>query len=70
MPAEGVDAEAGAEMARLEALGCIAENTLMVHGVALDRAGRRRLADAGAGLIWCPASNLRLFGKSADVADL
>ena len=44
----------------------------------VDRARRRarpqrtarRLADAGAGLIWCPASNLRLFGRSAEVADL
>ena len=68
--AEGVDAEAEAEMACLESLGCIAENTLIVHGVALDHAGRRRLAEANAGLIWCPASNRRLFGKSADVSDL
>lgn len=67
---EGVDAEAGAELDRLHTLGCLAGNTLLVHGVALDREQRRRLADAQAGLLWCPTSNLRLFGRSADVADL
>jgi cytosine/adenosine deaminase-related metal-dependent hydrolase len=68
--AEGIDAEAMAEFARLDSLHCIAGNTLLVHGVALGREQRQRLAEAHAGLIWCPASNLHLFGKSADVADL
>jgi cytosine/adenosine deaminase-related metal-dependent hydrolase len=68
--AEGVDDEAAQELDRLEALGCLAGNTLIVHGLALGEAGRARLTDAGAGLVWCPASNLRLFGRSADVADL
>jgi cytosine/adenosine deaminase-related metal-dependent hydrolase len=68
--AEGVDDEAAQELDRLDALGCLAGNTLIVHGVALGAADRARLADAGAGLVWCPASNLRLFGKTAEVADL
>ena len=68
--AEGIDAEALAEFGRLDSLNCITGNTLLVHGVALGRAQRERLVDAHAGLIWCPASNLNLFGKSADVADL
>jgi hypothetical protein len=68
--AEGVDAEAATEWLRLERLGCVAGNTLVVHGVALDEAARSRLAGAGAGLIWCPSSNLRLFGKTVQVATL
>jgi len=68
--AEGVDEEAAAEFDRLEALGCVGPNTLLVHGVALDEARRARLATAGAGLIWCPSSNLRLFGATAAVGDL
>ena len=68
--AEGVDDEAAAEFARLDALGCIAANTLLVHGVALGEAERTRLADAGGGLVWCPRSNLALFGRTAAVADL
>jgi len=68
--AEGLDDEAVNEFDRLEMLGCLGPNTLIVHGIALDRARRMRLEGAGAGLIWCPSSNLRLFGKTADVADL
>jgi len=68
--AEGVDGEAAQEFERLEALGCLGPNTLLVHGVALGRAQRLRLDRAAAGLIWCPSSNLHLFGKTADVAEL
>jgi cytosine/adenosine deaminase-related metal-dependent hydrolase len=68
--AEGVDEEAAGEFERLDALGCIGSKTLLVHGVALTHAQRKRLAAAAAGLIWCPSSNLRLFGKTAQVGDL
>jgi cytosine/adenosine deaminase-related metal-dependent hydrolase len=68
--AEGVDAEARDEFSRLDALGCVGPNTLIVHGVALDQAQRARLEIAGAGLIWCPSSNLRLFGATAQVTEL
>jgi len=68
--AEGLDEDAAHEFTRLEALGILRPNTIIVHGVALDREQRERLVHAGAGLIWCPSSNLRLFGKSADVTDL
>lgn len=68
--AEGLDDEARDEFERLDALGCIGPNTLLVHGIALDHAQRTRLEHAGAGLIWCPSSNLNLFGKTADVNDL
>ncbi len=68
--AEGVDEEGAGEFDRLDALGCVAANTLIVHGIALDRARRARLEEAGAGLIWCPSSNLRLFGRTAAVSEL
>jgi cytosine/adenosine deaminase-related metal-dependent hydrolase len=68
--AEGVNEDAGREFDRLDALGCIKANTLLVHGIALDVAQRRRLGSAGAGLIWCPSSNLRLFGRTAAINDL
>jgi cytosine/adenosine deaminase-related metal-dependent hydrolase len=68
--AEGVNKEAGNEFQRLDALGCIQHNTLLVHGIALDHSQRKRMAHARAGLIWCPSSNLNLFGKTAEVSDL
>ena len=68
--AEGVDEEAAGEFDRLDALGCIGANTLIVHGIALDRVRRARLEQVGAGLVWCPSSNLRLFGSTAEVSEL
>jgi cytosine/adenosine deaminase-related metal-dependent hydrolase len=51
-------------------LGCIGANTLLVHGVAMGISERQRLLDAGAGLIWCPSSNLYLFGRTAEISGL
>jgi cytosine/adenosine deaminase-related metal-dependent hydrolase len=68
--AEGLNEEAANEFERLDALGCLKANALLVHGIALDQAQRARLQRAGSGLIWCPSSNLRLFGKTAEVRQL
>jgi len=68
--AEGVDEAARGELSRLEALGCLKPNTVIVHGVAIDDDGWRRVAKAGAGLVWCPASNDFLFGRSVPVRAL
>jgi cytosine/adenosine deaminase-related metal-dependent hydrolase len=68
--AEGVDEDARGELPRLEAIGCLKPNTVIVHGVAIDGDGWRRVADAGAGLVWCPASNDFLFGRSVPVHEL
>lgn len=65
--AEGVDAAAAAELDRLADLGCLADNTVLIHGVALCRASADRVIEAGAGLVWCPSSNHFLFGATADV---
>jgi cytosine/adenosine deaminase-related metal-dependent hydrolase len=67
---EGVDDEARGELPRLEGLGCLKPNTVIVHGVAIDENGWRRVARAGAGLVWCPGSNAFLFGRTAIVRAL
>ena len=61
---EGIDSDAQAEFERLEALGCIRANTLLVHGVAFTARQLARMRKAGATLVWCPASNLYLFGRT------
>jgi cytosine/adenosine deaminase-related metal-dependent hydrolase len=65
--AEGIDAAATTEFDRLEALGCIGPHTILVHGVGLSATQRQQLAQSGAGLVWCPGSNLHLFGRTLDV---
>lgn len=68
--AEGVDHAAQLELERLQACGCLTPNAAIVHGVAITPDQWRRVAAAGAGLVWCPASNLYLFGRTPDVRPL
>lgn len=65
--AEGLDAEARAELPRLNAAGALAANTVLVHGVAIDAAGWRLVGARGASVVWCPASNLALLGATLEV---
>jgi cytosine/adenosine deaminase-related metal-dependent hydrolase len=68
--AEGTDASAARELEALDALGCLQPNTLAVHGVGLSDRDRAELAARGAGLVWCPSSNLFLLGATARAAEL
>ncbi len=68
--AEGVDQEAGEEISTLNALGCVGPNTLIVHGTGMSAVQQERLVAAGAGVIWCPSSNMHLFGRTLDVSAL
>jgi cytosine/adenosine deaminase-related metal-dependent hydrolase len=67
---EGVDAVARAELDELERRGCLAANTVLIHGVAFDTNALHRIAEAGAALVWCPASNIFLFGRTAGIRPL
>lgn len=64
--AEGTDAIAQAELAGLEALGCLASNSVLVHGVGLRRHDVEHVIERGAAVVWCPASNHALLGRTLD----
>ena len=64
--AEGTDAIAAAELSQLEALGCLADNTLLVHGVGLGSSDQEKVIRHGAGVIWCPGSNLSILGRTLE----
>jgi cytosine/adenosine deaminase-related metal-dependent hydrolase len=68
--AEGIDREAAAEIDRLQTLGCLRANTVLVHGTALTAGRWRDIANAGASLVWCPQSNEFLFGRTAPIRAL
>jgi hypothetical protein len=68
--AEGTDAIAQAELAELDRLGCLAPNSVLVHGVGLRGQDIDRVIDAGAAVVWCPGSNRALLGRSLDPARL
>jgi cytosine/adenosine deaminase-related metal-dependent hydrolase len=65
--AEGFDASARGELSRLRELGCLRENTVLVHGVGISPEDWTSVRRAGAGLVWCPSSNLYLLGRTAPI---
>ena len=64
--AEGTDAIARAECAQLEQMGCLASNSVLVHGVGLGKHDIERVIAVGAAVVWCPYSNLALLGQTLD----
>jgi cytosine/adenosine deaminase-related metal-dependent hydrolase/ubiquinone/menaquinone biosynthesis C-methylase UbiE len=66
--AEGVDEQSSREIVELDNDGVLDANTVVIHGLGMGERGGELLRGANAGLIWCPSSNLFLFG-SAMTAD-
>lgn len=64
--AEGTDATAQAELTQLEQLGCLAPNSVLIHGVGLREQDIDRVIASGAAVVWCPTSNHTLLGRSLD----
>ncbi len=67
--AEGFDESARRELSRLRELGCLRENTVLVHGVGLSSEDWSSVRRAGAGFVWCPSSNRFLLGRTASLDD-
>jgi cytosine/adenosine deaminase-related metal-dependent hydrolase len=63
--AEGIDRVAAEEVRRLAELGLLTDRLIAVHGVGMDEAGTTSFRRSGAALVWCPSSNLFLFGRAA-----
>jgi cytosine/adenosine deaminase-related metal-dependent hydrolase/SAM-dependent methyltransferase len=64
--AEGIDSKSAGEIFRLAEQGALTGRTVIVHGLGLDECGFSLLRSAGAALIWCPTSNVFLFGRTHD----
>ena len=60
--AEGTDSGARSELSRLDQMGCLADNTVLVHGIGLSRLDVAQVVGRGAAVVWCPSSNLGMFG--------
>lgn len=63
--AEGCDDLSCNEIQTLERLGLLQSNTILVHGIAISQDQAENLSKIGCGLVWCPASNYFMFGKTA-----
>ena len=61
---EGIDATSAAEFSRLTDSKALDDHTVIVHGLALDQPQLAALNAAGGALVWCPTSNVFLFGRT------
>lgn len=65
--AEGVDSSSKSEFDALWNKGLIMDETVVIHGTALDRPQFDKMATVGADLVWSPISNLLLYGNTTNV---
>ena len=65
--AEGVDASSKAEFDILWDKGLVMDETVIIHGTALDQSQFEKMSQVDAGLVWSPFSNLVLYGDTTDV---
>lgn len=63
--AEGIDERAAAEVAEAARLGLLGDDFLAVHLVGVDAGGIGHLETSGSAFVWCPGSNLHLYGRTA-----
>lgn len=68
--AEGTDERSRSELDALVRENVLRQNTVMIHAIALPAERMAAVAQARASVVWCPESNRRLYGATADVAAL
>jgi cytosine/adenosine deaminase-related metal-dependent hydrolase/SAM-dependent methyltransferase len=68
--AEGVDEDSAKEVFDLHRAGALDEETIVIHGLGLGKEGHALLRDAGAGLVWCPSSNIFLFARTLSTEEI
>jgi cytosine/adenosine deaminase-related metal-dependent hydrolase len=61
---EAVNGTGQREMKTLAGLGLFAPNSVMVHGVGLNRESLALARERGCSVVWCPSSNLFTLGKT------
>jgi cytosine/adenosine deaminase-related metal-dependent hydrolase len=65
--AEGIDDFAFSELSSLDSLGLLQKNTVLIHGVALERDSSGSFSNGKFSVVWCPASNHFMFGQTAPI---
>jgi cytosine/adenosine deaminase-related metal-dependent hydrolase len=64
--AEGTDAVAAGELPELDRLGALNDRAVLVHATGLRPGDVDRVCERGAWVVWCPASNQALLGRTLD----
>ncbi|HTH54894.1 MAG TPA: amidohydrolase family protein, partial [Cyclobacteriaceae bacterium] len=68
--AEGVDTLAQEEISKLHDLGLLKQNTVLIHAVGLNEGNVKLIRESKAAIVWCPSSNLFMFGKTLPLNEI
>jgi hypothetical protein len=68
---EGTDEDAAEEIFKLHELGVLDDRSVLIHAVGFRADGWELIRHTGAGVVWCPRSNLFMLGRTlaSDVID-
>ena len=61
---EGTDQDAAQEIFELHELGVLDQRTVLIHAVGFRADGWKLIRKTGAGVVWCPRSNLFTLGRT------
>ena len=64
---EGTNQDALEEFYTWKNLGLLDWRTTIIHGIPLGSSEWAAMSEAGASLVWSPASNMALYGETADI---
>ena len=67
---EGYDEETKKSVSVLNEKGALNKNTVLVHGIAFSLEDIKLLSKNECNVIWCPASNIYMFERTAPVKEL
>jgi len=65
---EGFDEETGTELRRLERLGVLGSNSILIHGIGFDEDDIETVQRHGCHMVWCPATHRFLYGRTANIS--
>lgn len=65
--AEGVDDDSKQSLRLLEKLDALGEHSVLVHCLPFGQKEVEKILEKGASVVWCPTSNLHIFGKTTNI---
>jgi cytosine/adenosine deaminase-related metal-dependent hydrolase/SAM-dependent methyltransferase len=68
--AEGIDAHSAEDLSRVIRKYRLDSQSVFVHCLGLCQTGRELIRQSGAAVIWCPSSNVFLFGRTLRLDEL
>ena len=68
--AEGTDEKAQDEIHRLDGLRILNNRAVLVHAIGLTQSDLKLLQERGSAIVWCPSSNLSIYGRTLDCRTL